>query len=120
MFPPPRPEIRSAVRNAAMRPATSTAPMSELTYQYPEEAIVPGLTAQQSLEKFRNMVACDTSWFDPASCQGLGAGGPDALPLGALYGGTRTYTVTPANCDGVGGSGDCFKVVTKVSWTPPQ
>jgi error-prone DNA polymerase len=26
--------------------------MSELTYQYPEEAIVPGLTAQQSLEKF--------------------------------------------------------------------
>ncbi|MBM7046230.1 error-prone DNA polymerase [Rhizobium lusitanum] len=26
--------------------------MSELTYQYPEEAIIPGLTAQQSLEKF--------------------------------------------------------------------
>ncbi|BCH62489.1 error-prone DNA polymerase 2 (plasmid) [Agrobacterium vitis] len=26
--------------------------MSELTYQYPEEAIIPGLTAQQTLEKF--------------------------------------------------------------------
>ncbi|WP_426129384.1 error-prone DNA polymerase [Pararhizobium sp. PWRC1-1] len=26
--------------------------MNELTYQYPEEAIIPGLTAQQSLEKF--------------------------------------------------------------------
>jgi len=26
--------------------------MNELTYQYPEEAIVPGMTAQQSLEKF--------------------------------------------------------------------
>ncbi|MBY5502356.1 error-prone DNA polymerase [Rhizobium leguminosarum] len=26
--------------------------MSELTYQYPEEAIIPGMTAQQSLEKF--------------------------------------------------------------------
>ncbi|WP_209894456.1 error-prone DNA polymerase [Rhizobium leguminosarum] len=26
--------------------------MNDLTYQYPEEAIIPGLTAQQSLEKF--------------------------------------------------------------------
>ena len=77
--------------------------------------------AQQTLERFRNMVACDTGWFGGANCGATPPPADSADPLGgALYGGTRTYTVTSADCDGVGGAGDCFKVVTKVSWTQPQ
>ena len=79
--------------------------------------------AQQTLERFRNEIACGPgSWFDVAcNPSALPANAPDPLGGGALYGsGTRSYTVTPADCDGVGGVGDCFKVVAKVSWTQPQ
>jgi error-prone DNA polymerase len=40
--------------------------MSELTYQYPEEAIIPGMTAQQSLEKF--------------TCEGVADRYPEGVP----------------------------------------
>lgn len=79
--------------------------------------------AQATLERQRNKIACDDPWFPVAPCGFGGAivGAPDGLPPGALYGtGTRTYDVTPDDCDGVGGVGDCFKVAVKVSWTPPS
>ena len=83
--------------------------------------------AQQTLEHFRNRVACDDAWFNAACAPAaLPSNANDALPAGALFAAasstapTRTYTVTPADCDGDGATGDCFKVVTKVSWTPPQ
>ena len=80
--------------------------------------------AQETLERYRNHIACDdAAWFNPATCAFVGpiAGSPvPALPGGALFGGaTRTYSVAAADCDGVGGAGDCFKVMTKVAWTPP-
>ena len=82
--------------------------------------------AQQTLERFRNMIACGQSnpveWFD-TSCNATSLpppNWPDPLAGGAMYGGTRVYTVTPDDCDGVGGAGDCFKVVATVSWTQPQ
>ncbi len=88
------------------------------------------LFVQQSLERFRNHIACDDSWFNPASCAGTGvpAWTPDALPAAPPgssssvlpYGASRQYRVEPADCDGVGGPGDCFKVTAKVDWNPPQ
>jgi hypothetical protein len=81
-----------------------------------------GSYAQETLERFRNRIACDDVWFGPP-CNFLApVAAADALPGGALYGpgASRTYTITPEDCDGVGGAGDCFKVVTKVSWTQPQ
>ena len=76
---------------------------------------------QQTLERLRNKVACDSSWFGGANCGATPPppNTPDPLVGGALFGGTRTYTVTAADCDGVGGPGDCLKVVAKASWTPP-
>lgn len=75
---------------------------------------------QQTLERLRNKVACDSTWFDGANCGATPpVGSPaDPIPGGALYGGTRTYTVTPENCGS--GSDDCLKVVATVSWIPPQ
>ena len=78
--------------------------------------------AQQTLERFRNRIACDTGWFNaPCAPGALPSNVSDPLSPGALYNtGTRKYTVTSADCDGVGGPGDCFKVVAKVSWTQPR
>ena len=89
--------------------------------------------AQQTLERKRNMIACDAPWFNPATCA-------PTLPIGwqddafrdadgnPYAGGTesilnrgaqRRYCVTPANCDGVPdppGEGDCFRVEVRVCW----
>jgi hypothetical protein len=82
--------------------------------------------AQQTLERFRNRIACDGSWHNLADCTVNAAALPvsavDPLPAGAPvnnFGGTRQYTVTPADCDGVGGPDDCLKVAVKVEWNPP-
>ena len=83
--------------------------------------------AQQTIERFRNRVACDDPWYDgppncdpdPANLPGLGT--PDPIPASSLlatYGGERTYRVTRSDC--AGGVGfDCLEVETKVTWTPP-
>jgi len=83
--------------------------------------------AQQTIERFRNMIACDGAWFNSSNC----SSGPslptnwtsDPLPTGSpllALGGTRQYKVTPKDCDGDGTSGDCFEVQTQLQWTPPQ
>jgi Tfp pilus assembly protein PilV len=82
---------------------------------------------QQTLERFRNRIACDDAWFQPATCAATGLPAPNSfdptsatgLMPGALYGGTRRYSVIAADCDGIGGAGDCFRVIAKVNWTPP-
>lgn len=87
--------------------------------------------AQQTIERFRNKIACnDPDWFTAATCATTLPAAPawtaDGLPAspGPLsmigQGGSRQYKVTPDDCDGVGGTGDCFKVETKVSWSPRQ
>jgi prepilin-type N-terminal cleavage/methylation domain-containing protein len=80
--------------------------------------------AEQTLERLRNMVACDSAWFQ-APCAPNPPTGQVTDPLvtadGRPYtGGTdsilqmgpvrRCYVVTPA-CDG-----ECFKVDVKVCW----
>jgi len=81
---------------------------------------------EQTMELFRNMVACDSAWFDPTTC-GPGAGLPATwtdLPLPG-GGGTETmrgagavrrYCVTPRECDGVAPAGDCYTVRVTVCW----
>ena len=77
-------------------------------------AVVFNLSALsgQTLERYRNRIACDDAWFNPVTCT------PVALPVNApdpAPGVTRTYTVTALDCDGVAGPGDCFQVMAKVS-----
>lgn len=77
--------------------------------------------AQQTVERFRNKVAClqtgeaaSDTWFD-ASCAPAVPSGPqdDELPEGALGGrGTRTYEVISGP--------DFITVKTKVEWEEPQ
>ncbi len=84
--------------------------------------------AQQSMERYRNRIACDDRWFDDTSTPTLEcapqAGAPPAMPGtwtadGAVPPGmtSRDYRVTPADCDGVGGVGDCFQMQVKVGWS---
>ncbi len=94
---------------------------SKLTQTAPRDTEA-ALAAQDTLERFRNHIACDDAWFDPASCGMTGAlSGSDPLPAGSqLPGGARNYTVTPADCDGNGSAGDCLQVSVTVTWSPPQ
>ncbi len=88
--------------------------------------------AQQTTERFRNRVACDDAWFDPAACA------PSTLPAGwqadpvvppTVPPTTRQYQITrdgalmapgiTGDCDGTAGVGDCVVVQARVTWTPP-
>ena len=76
--------------------------------------------AQQTLEAFRNLIACeDQTWFDPSNCTATSLPAP-WTPHTPLPGGTkataRDYQVTAVDCDGVGGPGDCFQVQVKVTY----
>jgi hypothetical protein len=115
--------IGSVLVAGMMATFLAVARLSESHYGNIEAAAL----TQQTLERFRNRIACDDPWFQPATCAATGLPAPNSfdpsgatgLLAGALYGGTRRYTVTPDDCDGVGGAGDCFRVIAKVSWTPP-
>ena len=82
--------------------------------------------AVQTIERFRNHIACDDAWLNPANC-GFAAAIPwtaDPLPGGALGstlpGGVRVYRVTPGPDDFDGdGLPDYLVVNVQVSWTPP-
>ena len=83
--------------------------------------------AQQTLERFRNRIACDDAWFTASTCApgpGLPTGWTsDVLPVGSsllAQGGARQYRVTPRDCDGDGATGDCFQVENRITWSPPQ
>ena len=87
--------------------------------------------AQQTIERYRNMIACDSPWFNPATCT-AGAGLPttwtsDALPSSAAAGSEsilqhtpapkRCYLVQPlAACTAGAGTPDCFQLQAKVCW----
>ncbi len=87
--------------------------------------------AQQTLEALRTNVACDPPWFNSVNCNYSGplALTPDSLPAAPpsgtaesmlTYNATRTYQVTPADCDGDGTLGDCLLVKVNVDWTQPK
>ena len=94
--------------------------------------------AQQTIEKFRNMIACDSPWFTPGTtcAPNLAPGGmpdewtedplPDRNPantesyldLAATTPKTarRCYRVTPRSCDVDAAVGDCFEIEVTVLW----
>ena len=82
--------------------------------------------ARETLEKFRNMIACDSPWFDPTTCAATAAmpttWQEDPLPP-AGSGGTlsilgpgakRCYQVKSENC--AGAPGDCYVIQVQVCW----
>ena len=93
--------------------------------------------AQQTIEKFRNMIACDSPWFTPGTCTpNLAPGGmptnwvedplPDRDPantesfldLAAATPKTarRCYRVRSRDCDAGASPDDCFEIEVKVLW----
>lgn len=89
--------------------------------------------AAQTLERFRNRIACDDAWFSTA-CNFVGPTSSvpdDPLPAGPAVSSrsaflhpnftpARRYRVQPADCDGNGTAGDCYRVEVKVSWGSPS
>ena len=81
--------------------------------------------SQQSVEHFRNDIACQAPWFDAATCAYVGpvnVWAADPLPP-APSGGSesilqtvsqRCYRVNPSDCGG--GPGSCFAVDVTVCW----
>lgn len=121
--------IAAAIIGALLAGGTMTAfVMTMKTSQAASAKSEATQLAQQTLERFRNEIACNNpAWFNPADCQPgtLPSNAADPLPGTSVLskldaGASRSYTVTEWDCDEDGTDGDCFKVVTKVTWTPPQ
>ena len=89
--------------------------------------------AQQTIERFRNKIACRQStesatdtWFDsacaPAAPLGLVTDGD--LSGSGIPGATRQYQVVAVDCnedgDASDGIDDCLQVTSNVHWTPAQ
>lgn len=93
--------------------------------------------AQQTIEKFRNMIACDSPWFEQPGCAPNTAPGgmptnwvedqlPDRNPantesfldLAAAIPKTarRCYRVRSRDCDAGASPDDCFEIEVKVCW----
>ena len=84
--------------------------------------------AQGTIERFRNMIACDSPWFDPTSCSPdtdfpttwtddplptVEAGSESIL---SVPGATRRYCFTIEDCDQDGAAGDCYALHVKMCW----
>jgi Tfp pilus assembly protein PilV len=73
--------------------------------------------AQQTMERYRNKIACrQTAESGTDTWYGPGAGCAAAPPVGAQTDAISgaDFTVTPIDCDGVAGPGDCLEMqVTK-------
>ena len=94
--------------------------------------------AAQTLERFRNRIACDDVWFNGSTaCNFGGLMDPDLpttlrsdpLPSGSSgsaflnpnFTPVRQYRVQPADCDGnTGTTGECYRVEVTVSWGSPS
>lgn len=118
--------IAASVIGALLAGGTMTAfVMSMKTSQEASGKAEAAQLAQQTLERFRDQIACqDERWYD-ASCNPTPPSGSvsDPLPTTSVlptFAGTRNYTVTSEDCDGDGTAGDCLKVVSTVTWTPPE
>lgn len=79
--------------------------------------------AQETVEKPRNHVAVDDTWFndnadgvwhdEPLPVAATGTESINQPPANAAE---RRYCVVPEDCDGVDGVGDCFRVEVQVCW----
>ena len=77
--------------------------------------------AQQTLEKFRNQVAADSTFLQTADVGGWITDDPQANPstesiVNAPNNTKRCYKVTAEDCDGDGATGDCYAMQAKVCW----
>ena len=90
--------------------------------------------AQQTIERYRNMIACDSAWFNSADCSAVAMCPPscasttwrtDTLPSASATGteSILNHTPAPKRCYqvvklvGCSGSGpDCYTVNAKVCW----
>lgn len=81
--------------------------------------------AQQTLERFRNRIACDDDWFSSnPNCTGSAQAQiddpiPPGSPILRLPPASRHYTFQPEDCDGDGVPGDCYRMTAKVCWNEP-
>ena len=81
--------------------------------------------AQHIIERLRNRVGCDNAaWFN-ANCDIVPGNLPGWTHEGVddtsavntkLSASRRCYRVIPADCDGIGGAGDCLQVDAQVCW----
>lgn len=94
-----------------------------------DEAVV---YARETLETYRNMIACDSPWFVAATCAPVLGPPMDGnwiadpwLPPPPRPGvesilntstPKRCYRVIKRDCDGDGTDGDCFNVDAQVCW----
>ena len=85
--------------------------------------------AEETLERFRNKIACDDFWFAfIPDCGGIGLllNQPDPVllnhPIKTVDPGNadRRYDVEPWDCDGDGVLRDCYRVKVTVNWNEPQ
>ncbi len=115
----------SVVAGGTMMAAIAAARMTQ--GQNEPEYAEAGQYAQQTTERFRNRISCDAPWFDPLTCApapGMAVNTWQNDPLPAPGGNdsilntpsARRYCITPADCDGVGGAGDCFTLQVRVCW----
>jgi Tfp pilus assembly protein PilV len=79
--------------------------------------------AQQTLERFRNRIACDDDWFDAVTCNGSPQSGPHTIPASSsitnLPLAVRTYNFAPgADVDG-DGTFDYYTMQVTVCWNDP-
>ena len=120
----------AAVIAAVVVGGTMTAFLSATTVsEVSSEEVGSAAYAQQTIERFRNKVACRQStelttdtWFDnacaPAAPSGVVTDGD--LSGSGIPGATRQYQVVAVDCDGDGTAGDCLQVESKVHWEPAQ
>ncbi|MBI2104202.1 MAG: prepilin-type N-terminal cleavage/methylation domain-containing protein [Candidatus Omnitrophica bacterium] len=81
--------------------------------------------ARETAERFRDRVACQGPWFDPATCQPTGLPGgwvrhdlPSSAGTESIInsGARRCYRVTPRDCGDLGVVSDCLAIEVRVCW----
>ena len=96
--------------------------MSARISQTSSSTVEAASLAQQTIERFRNRVACDDgTWYtNDSNCAPVAQNSTDPMPGGAVQpsiqmNATRTYQATPQDCDGDGAM-DCQLMKVTVSW----
>ena len=122
--------IAASVIGALLAGGTLTAFVLAVTMTRGSVTTVEAATyAAQTMERFRNKIACsDPQWFD-AGCNFLNQSlTADSFP-GSMsaanstffeFDPSRQYQVQAADCDGNGSNGDCYQMTVTVSWTSPS